>query len=228
LSKHKQNAAAGPNNWAVYLLAALLAALAGFFAVYVNFTSNGNLDRDTDLTPPPGGSATAPSGGGPLAGLNRGDMAAFLLHKRPKDLPAFDFSDSGGARVSLAAWRGKVVLVNLWATWCQPCLNEMPALDRLKAKIGDPAFDVVAISLDRGGIEKPRKFLDKIGARHLALYHEGGGTLGPKLRMVGMPTSLLIDANGREIGRLAGPAEWDGADAVRLIRAALEQNRGGS
>lgn len=221
MSKDKRDTAAQSNNWPAYILAALLATLAGFFAVYVNSGPNGNRDAETSLTPPPARAPAATAGEGPLAGLNSGDMATFLVHRAPKDVPPVTFSNGEGARVSLADWRGKVVLLNLWATWCLPCLKEMPALDRLKAEIGGDKFDVVAISVDRGGIEKPRKFLQKIDAKNLALYHDGGGTLSAKLRVVGMPTTLLIDAKGREIGRLAGPAEWDSPHALRLMRAAI-------
>jgi len=221
LSKDKRDAAAPSSNWPAYILAALLATLAGFFAVYVNSWSNGNRDAETSLTPPLRRAPASTAGEGPLAGLNRGDMATFLIHRVPRDVPPVTFSNDKGARVSLGDWRGKVVLLNLWATWCQPCLKEMPALDRLKAELGGENFDVIAISVDRGGIEKPRKFLQKINAENLALYHDDSGKLTAKLKVVGMPTTLLIDAKGREIGRLAGPAEWDSSDAVALLRAAV-------
>lgn len=227
LSKDKRNASAA-GSWTVYGVAAVLAAVAGFFAVYVNSASEGNRGRETGLTGPSAPASGDASSGSPLAGLNSGAMASFLVRDAPQEMPAFDFSNGAGERVTLEAWRGKVVLLNLWATWCLPCLKEMPALERLMSEIDDPRFDVVAISVDRGGIEKPRKFLAKIGAEKLSLYHEGSGTLGHKLKAVGMPTSILIDGEGREIGRLVGPAEWDSAEAVSLMRAAVEASKGGS
>ena len=100
----------------------------------------------------------------------------------------------------------------------------MPDLDQLKAELGGDAFDVVAVSIDRGGLEKPRKFLEKIKIRNLALFNDKSGKIATKLRAIGMPTTLLIDRDGKELGRLAGPAEWKSEDAKRLIKRAIGRN----
>ena len=218
MSAEQTHGQAKKTSSATYLLAAALAAVAGFVAVYVNFGSDGNV---TSPAPRATADRPAPATAGGLGGLNRGHMAAFIVRSAPQDVPAFSFSADGGQEKSLADWKGKVVLLNLWATWCAPCRKEMPALDKLKADLGGENFDVVAISIDRGGFDKPRAFLKKIEVGHLKLYNEATGRLGPKLKAFGMPTTLLIDRNGKEIGRLIGPAEWDSEDAVTLLKAAI-------
>jgi thiol-disulfide isomerase/thioredoxin len=149
-------------------------------------------------------------------------MAAFVFKPAPEDLPAVKFQDATGRERMLADWKGKVVLLNLWATWCLPCRREMPALDRLQQDLGSDRFEVVAVSVDRAGLQGARKFLDDTKADRLALYADPSARLATTLRAAGLPATLLIDAQGREIGRLLGPAEWDSEDAKRLIRSALE------
>ena len=165
--------------------------------------------------------AEAPSGPGANA-LSQGQMAAFVFRKAPEDVPEVKFQDATGKERTLADWRGKVVLVNLWATWCLPCRKEMPALDRLQREMGSDTFEVVAISVDRTGLPGARKFLDEAKAEKLALYADGTARMATTLRAAGLPVTLLLDRDGREIGRLLGPAEWDGEDAKRLIRWALK------
>ena len=118
-----------------------------------------------------------------------------------------------------------MVLLNLWATWCGPCRKEMPTLDRLKAELAGPEFDVVALSVDRGGLEKPRKFLQEIEVQHLKLYTNSSGKVTSALKVIGLPTTLLINAQGQQIGRLVGPAEWDSKDALALIEAAITDRK---
>jgi len=205
------------------LLAAALAALGGFAALYVT------LGRSDNASPPaagprePGGERQSllPSGPGHNP-LSQGQMAAFVFHKEPEALPAVRFIDRAGRARSLEEWRGKVVLLNLWATWCLPCRKEMPALDRLGRQLGSDSFEVVAVSVDRTGVAGARKFLTEAGAEGLTLYADPTVRLAAQLRAAGLPATLLIDREGRELGRLLGPAEWDGADAERLIRAVLQ------
>jgi len=144
-------------------------------------------------------------------------MAAFVFRKSPEPLPAVKFVDDAGRDRSLADFKGKTVLLNLWATWCAPCRKEMPALDRLQKELGSDKFEVVAVSVDKTGIEGARKFLDSIKTEKLALFADPTLRMSADLRAVGMPTTLLINSDGQEVGRLVGPAEWDSEDAKRLI-----------
>jgi thiol-disulfide isomerase/thioredoxin len=203
---------------------AAIAAVAGFAAVYVTFGRSDNGVRPVADTPSTISSVkqlTLPSGPGGNA-LSQGHMAAFVFKKEPEALPEVRFQDASGAEKTLSDWRGKVVLVNLWATWCAPCRKEMPALDRLQKELGSAKFEVVAISIDRTGLAGARKFLDETGVKNLALYADPTTKLSSVLKAVGLPVTVLIDAEGREVGRLVGPAEWDSEDAKRLIRAVMQ------
>ena len=206
------------------LWAGALAGLSAFAALYVT------LGRSDNAIPPPSGvhsspettpAAPPPAGPGRNA-LSQGQMAAFVFRREPEVLPAVTFRDAAGRERTLADWHGKVVLLNLWATWCVPCRKEMPALDRLQAELGSDAFEVVAVCVDRAGLPGARKFLDENGAARLALYADATQRMASTLHAAGLPATLLIDGEGREIGRLLGPAEWDGEDAKRLIGAALK------
>ncbi len=150
-------------------------------------------------------------------------MAAFVFRKTPEALPEATFQDATGKERTLADWRGKVVLVNLWATWCLPCRKEMPSLDRLQKELGSDKFEVVAVSVDRKGLEASKKFLDETQVQGLGLYVDATARMTSTFKVVGLPATLLVDAQGREIGRLLGPAEWDSEDAKRLIRSVLQQ-----
>jgi thiol-disulfide isomerase/thioredoxin len=210
---------------ATIIIAALLAAIAGFGTVYLSFAPSDNgrfavSPATQDENGAPGPSA-ASGGGAALAGLNKGAMAPFLARPKPLDLPEISFANAEGAAKSLSEWRGKVVLLNIWATWCVPCREEMPTLDKLEAELGGMDFQVVAVNIDRGGIDKPKSFLAETGATHLTLYTDPSGKLFSALKAVGMPTTLLIDREGHEIGRLVGPADWGSPEALALIKAAI-------
>ena len=153
---------------------------------------------------------------------NRGTMTAFVMRKEPVALPDIAFKDGQGNPVTLADWRGRVVLINLWATWCAPCRREMPALDRLQVKLGGEDFEVLAISVDRKGAEASAKFLSETGAENLALYVDETFKVARDLKAPGLPVTILVDRQGREIGRVTGPAEWDTEDAFALIGAVIE------
>lgn len=143
----------------------------------------------------------------------------FAVQDAPVPVPEIDFENAGGQPKTLADFRGKVVLLNVWATWCAPCRKEMPTLDRLQAKLGGPDFEVVALSMDRGGLDKVKKFFAEIGIEHLALNIDTSGKAMFTLGALGLPMTLLIDRDGKEIGRLIGPAEWDSPDMVAFIRS---------
>jgi thiol-disulfide isomerase/thioredoxin len=202
------------------LLAAVLATSAGFAAVYVTLGRSDNGWR-APVAPPI--TAQAPAAPTPAAatGGEEAKLAAFVLRKEPEALPEIKFEDGDGRERTLADWKGKVVLLNLWATWCVPCRKEMPALDRLQASLGSDRFQVVAISVDRTGVAGAKKFLQETQTANLAVYADPTARLASSLRAAGLPATLLIDKQGREIGRLLGPAEWDGEAAQRLIQSAL-------
>lgn len=163
----------------------------------------------------------AGSGGGALpSDVAQGAVAAFITHKAPRDLPDFTFKDADGKELTLAQWKGRNVLLNIWATWCAPCREEMPALERLQKAFGGDDFEVVTISVDQKGVPVARAFLEEIGV-DLPLYADPTTKTLSKLQGVGLPTTVLINADGKEVGRLLGPAAWDSPDAFRLIEAAL-------
>jgi thiol-disulfide isomerase/thioredoxin len=141
------------------------------------------------------------------------------------DLTALTFDRATATSTTLAAWNGRVVLLNLWATWCVPCRKEMPALDRLQKKLGSPDFEVVTLNLDTRDPERPKKFLADISVADLAWYADPTLVSMKALQklglVTGLPTTILVDRSGCELGTLAGPAEWDRADAEALITAAL-------
>jgi thiol-disulfide isomerase/thioredoxin len=139
---------------------------------------------------------------------------------------ALAFRDAHGASRELSELRGKVVLVNLWATWCAPCIQEMPALDRLQAKLGGEAFEVLAIAVDRQGESVVRPFFEKLALSSLALNLDPTNAASRVLGAPGLPVSVLIDREGREIGRVLGAAEWDEPRFERLVRAAIDAPRG--
>ena len=152
-------------------------------------------------------------------------MAAFAVADPPVRLPDLVFRDADGAERRLADWHGRTVLLNLWATWCVPCRKEMPALDALQGKLGSDKFEVVAVNIDTRNLDKPKAWLSEVGIARLGYYSDSSAKVFQDLKAIGkaigMPTTLLIDPNGCELGTLAGPAEWASEDAVRLIEAAL-------
>ncbi|MGO8954400.1 MAG: TlpA family protein disulfide reductase [Rhodomicrobium sp.] len=144
----------------------------------------------------------------------------------PQAMPDLVFSSADGKPHHLSEWRGKVVLLNLWATWCAPCKAEMPSLDRLQAKLGSDAFTVLAISVDRTGMDKPASFFAGNGITHLTLYNDNTSQTLNGLRVSGLPVSVILNREGREAARLIGPADWDGPRATAQIEEFLNAGRG--
>ena len=158
-----------------------------------------------------------------LRPLAKGEIAALKVEKTPRPATALAFAGADGQKLSLADFKGRAVLLNLWATWCVPCRAEMPALDKLQAAAGGPKFEVVTVNVDTARVERAGKFLDEIGVSHLSRYSDHSGDAFETLRLagkaLGLPTSLLIDAQGCEIGVVAGPANWDSPDALAAVKA---------
>ena len=141
----------------------------------------------------------------------------FVFVGKPTPVPEITFDDAEGRARKLADFEGKVLLVNIWATWCGPCRTEMPALDRLQARLGGSDFEVIPVSIDRGGMEAIRKFYSEIGVRNLAMYIDPSGQVLRQTRALGLPTTLLIDRGGQEIGRVIRPAEWDAPEITEFL-----------
>ena len=147
---------------------------------------------------------------------------ALRLLSEPRPLPDIAFSDGEGRPLRLAGFRGRMILLNVWATWCPPCRKEMPALDRLQASLGGPEFEVVALSIDRDGLPAVSLFYRQTGITQLRVYLDPSGRTQSDLGVTGIPATLLIDRQGREIGRLIGPAVWDSPALVKMIRDYLD------
>lgn len=200
-----------PNRSLVYVWIAALSAVAAFAGIYVTLGRPDNQSPPTATEPPK--AATHP--------LATGAMTTFVFKATSEPLPDIQFLNASGTEKTLASLRGKVVLLNVWATWCAPCREEMPGLDRLQSQLGSDKFEVVALAVDKNGVEGAKKFLSDIRATSLGVYADPTAKEGTRLKVIGMPTTILIDAEGREIGRLIGPAKWDSEDAKRLIEAQL-------
>ena len=157
--------------------------------------------------------------------LVRGEVAALAVAQSPFHVPDLAFKDAKGRDLRLSDWRGRTVLLNLWATWCVPCRREMPALDALQALLGGADFEVVAVNIDTRDPQKPLTFLKDVAIAHLAYYSDPSARVFEELKTAGkafgMPTTVIVDPSGCEIATMAGPAEWASDDGVKLVSAAL-------
>jgi thiol-disulfide isomerase/thioredoxin len=199
---------------AVGIVAGALAGLAGVYGIG-GFMRNAG---DPDCRP----AVEIARRVGPLI---RGEVAAMAIAESPLRMPDLGFHDQSGVERRLSDWRGRTVLLNLWATWCIPCRKEMPALDALEGTLGGERFEVVAVNIDTRDPAKPHAWLEGVGVNRLAYYADPSAKVFQDLKLVGrafgLPTTVLVDPAGCEIGTAAGPAEWAGEDGVKLVRAAL-------
>jgi thiol-disulfide isomerase/thioredoxin len=197
-------------------LAGLVAGLGGVYGI-------AGMTRNPDAALCQGALDTAKR----IAPLAHGEVAALTVASEPLRVPDLAFRDGDGNEHKLSEWRGRTVLLNLWATWCVPCRREMPALDALQTRLGGPGFDVVAVNIDTRNPDKPRSFLRDVGATKLAYYADPKAEIFQDLKQIGrafgMPTTMLVGPSGCEIGTMAGPAEWASDDGVKLIEAALSR-----
>ncbi|MCA3554439.1 TlpA disulfide reductase family protein [Aestuariivirga sp.] len=197
----------------------ILAAITGYYLYEAAGRKAGPAETAVE-TP----ATAAPAAQGGLSKtLSTGTLAAFLIHPEPKPLPDIAFADGQGKPLKLSDWKGRVVLVNLWATWCAPCRKEMPDLAKLQQELGSDQFEVVAVSVDRKGAEASSSFLKETGADALSLYVEPSTKIVTDLQSAGLPATILVDRQGRELGRLLGPAHWASPEAQALIKAALAE-----
>jgi thiol-disulfide isomerase/thioredoxin len=158
-----------------------------------------------------------------LEPLAHGEIAALSVAANPQPMPELKFAGADGAETSLASFKGRTVLLNLWATWCTPCRQEMPALDRLEGQLGSKDFTVVAVNIDTAKLDRPKAFLKEIGVKNLGFYADNSAdafqTLKGAGKALGLPTTVLIDRNGCDLGVMAGPAQWDSPEAIALLSA---------
>ena len=201
-------------NVTILAMCGVLAVLAGVYGI-------GHLRRN----PGDAACAGAVNTAARLKPLAHGEVSALTLARTPFRLPDLAFKGADDHDKTLADWRGRTVLLNLWATWCVPCRREMPALDALQAKLGGPDFEVVAVNIDTRDPQKPLAFLKDVGIAHLAYYTDQSAHVFEDLKEAGkafgMPTTVLVDRAGCEIGNMAGPAEWASDDGVKLVSAAI-------
>ena len=141
----------------------------------------------------------------------------------PQPLPPLTFETLDGQPASLADFAGKVVVLNLWATWCAPCREEMPGLDRLQAQFADRDLVVLALSVDRAGPERVQTFLDEVGVKQLHVYRDPKAAATRAVKVPGLPATILVDRKGQEVGRVLGIAQWDGPAAVAAVEKLLAE-----
>lgn len=153
----------------------------------------------------------------------KGDNRDFAWRDAPSPAPLAEFHDAEGAALSLADFRGKVVLLNFWGSWCAPCIGELPSLDALQADLGSEEFTVLTLAIDNKDTPYLVAFLQELGIENLAFHRLGDPQEAfAAFRLGGMPTTLLIDREGRIIGSILGAADWNGDEAKAVIRRALE------
>lgn len=205
----------------LFALAALFGVIIGAAAVYVKETGSGN-GEETETA-----SASCPLTSAKVASLTplmKGQVAAMAPASSPRPI-ALDFNGPDGKPTTVSAFAGKALLVNLWATWCVPCREEMPALNALQKELGSDRFEVVAINIDTGADDKPKAFLDETAVHDLAFYRDSSmgvfNTLKAEGLAFGLPVTLLMDDKGCLVSAMNGPAAWDSDDAKALIRAAV-------
>jgi thiol-disulfide isomerase/thioredoxin len=199
-----------------FALPLVLVALAGAAGIYWQ----GLEPRKAEVAE----TATSPSSGFSKV-LAKGTLAALLVHGERKDIAPFSFANEKGETIDLSKWKGRVVLLNLWATWCAPCRKEMPDLSKLQAELGGPDFEVVALSVDRKGLEASQAFLKEVGVTNLAGYIEPDAKSLAALQALGLPATILIDRNGKEAARLLGPADWASVEAKAVVNALVAEKR---
>ena len=164
------------------------------------------------------GAGTAVEDG--VVSVERPRLGEFIPNSPPIPAPTISVVDLAGNTVSLSDFAGGLVLINFWATWCEPCLREMPSLERMQSRLGDK-ITVVAISEDRGGSKTVEPFINKLGLKSFKTYLDPKSAAGRAFKVAGLPTSFLIDREGRVLGRVEGAAEWDSPKLLGILKSLL-------
>ncbi|MDF2373219.1 MAG: TlpA disulfide reductase family protein [Rhizobiaceae bacterium] len=203
--------------------AIVLGLLASVVGVYVKGRPSGNMSAVTEAD-----CSASVDLAARIQPLAKGEIAAMASVLEPKSLQTLAFNGPQGQPMSIGDLSGKTLLVNLWATWCAPCREEMPALAALQEDLGGDDFEVVAINIDRGDDVKPKKFLGEIKVSNLAFYRDSSmgvfNTLKKDGLAFGLPVTLLVDEKGCLLSSMNGPAHWSGHDAKTYVQKALSEN----
>ena len=199
---------------------ALGAVIYGVTAFWANTEGPGNAAAVTGLT----GEARVAA----LAPVKAGTMKKMVLHREARPAPTEPFTDAAGKKLTLANYAGKVVLVNLWATWCPPCRAEMPGIDRLAGEMSGDDFAVLTISTDRFGPERIQAFYDEMKLKNLAILQDRNSAFARRAGALGLPVTIILDRQGREIARLQGDAEWDSREAKSILKKVIEITANGA
>lgn len=152
-----------------------------------------------------------------------GQVQAFALAEAPRPAPEAVWHDGAGREVALADFRGRIVMVNFWATWCAPCVRELPSIDRLQTKLAGEDFTVVAINVDAGGADRAAAFAEELQIDALPLNLDPRMVAARAMDVAVMPTTVIYDREGKELGRMEGGAEWDSPEAVALLQWFIER-----
>jgi len=153
-------------------------------------------------------------------------QSVFSFFRSPQAIPELKFMNRKNRELTLEAFRGSFVLLNVWATWCAPCREEMPALDQLQERLGGPDFQVLALSIDEAPSSVIRKFYKDLGIESLFVFHDPSGEAFTKLNLTGIPATILLDREGRGIGYVVGPVEWDKPEIIDEIRSLIVPAKG--
>lgn len=145
------------------------------------------------------------------------------LRHSPRPVPDINFTNAEGKSVTLSDYKGKVILLNFWASWCAPCVKELPDLDRLQQSLGDTHFKVIALSVDGKGFPNVQQFVDRLGLKHIEVFHDAGSKMFFGLGLYGLPYSVIIDKSGKEAMRLKGLVDWTNSDVNLVLNELLSQ-----
>jgi thiol-disulfide isomerase/thioredoxin len=161
------------------------------------------------------------AGNDDLIALREGDMKKLIFHAEPKDVSQIAFLSETGENMTLADLQGKVVLLNFWATWCAPCRKEMPSLNTLQKEFGGDKFTVATVATGRNSEAGIRRFFEEVGVDVLPRHTDPRQALARDMAVLGLPISVILNAQGQEIARLRGDALWDSDNAKAIIAALI-------
>lgn len=163
-----------------------------------------------------------------ISDMRAGDMKKLNFHATAKDVSTKTFTKDDGTEGTLADYKGQVILLNFWATWCAPCRHEMPMLSELQTELGGEDFQVVTLATGRNAPPAMKKFFQEIGVDNLPLHRDPKQAIARDMAVLGLPITVILDTNGQEIARLRGDADWSSDNAKEILRAIIANQSHGS